>query len=110
MRLLVSAVVGANGKEFLFGSMTAFVAYVASNFLGGWDKALQVLLFLMVADYVSGVVGAIKNHNVNSEVMFWGGVRKAVILMVIAIAFMCDQIVGNNSPVFRTIALFLCRP
>lgn len=28
--------------------------------------------FCMVADYITGVLGAIKQRNLNSEVMFWG--------------------------------------
>lgn len=38
--------------------------------MGGWDAALKVLVILMVIDYVTGLLGAIKNKTVNSEVVF----------------------------------------
>ncbi|NTX58887.1 phage holin family protein, partial [Myxococcus sp. CA039A] len=56
--------------------------------------------------YISGLLGAVKTKTVNSEIMFWGGVRKVVILAVVALAVMLDQLVGNDAPVFRTLALY----
>ncbi|SCW57110.1 toxin secretion/phage lysis holin [Paenibacillus tianmuensis] len=95
-----------SGKEAGFGGIVAAAGTSISAFLGGWDTALKLLVFLMVADYVSGLLGAIKNKNVNSEVMFWGGVRKGIVLRVVALASMCDQFVGGDSPIFRTITLY----
>ncbi|WP_232289077.1 phage holin family protein [Paenibacillus sp. Aloe-11] len=37
----------------------------------------------MVLDYISNVAGAIKNKKVDSDVVFWGGTRKATVLMVV---------------------------
>lgn len=93
-------------KENLFSGVIAIVGTVISVFLGGWDIALKILIFCMVADYFTGLLGAIRTRSVNSEVMFWGGVRKAVILIVIALSVMLDQFVGNEAPVFRTLALY----
>lgn|GEM_PF-2043324 len=67
-----------------------------SAWLGGWDTALRVLVVLMVLDYVTGFLGAIKNHKVDSDVMFWGGIRKGAILAVVAIAVQLDQMVGKH--------------
>src|SRR5690348_12081106 len=93
-------------KEFSLSAVIAIVATFISMFLGGWDIALKVLVFCMVTDYVTGLLGAIKTHTVNSEIMFWGGIRKAIILVVIALAVMLDQLVNNPTPVFRTIAIY----
>lgn len=93
-------------KEFSFNSMLAMVGTIVSMFLGGWDISLKVLMYCMIADYFTGVLGAFRTKSVNSEVMFWGGVRKAVILVVIALAFMLDQFVSNDSPIFRTMAIY----
>lgn len=79
---------------------------ILSSFLGGWDTALKILIWLMIADYASGLLAAIKRKQVNSEVMFWGGIRKGAVLLVIGIAVMLDELVGNTSPIFRMMALY----
>ena len=60
----------------------------------------------MGIDYASGDLGAFKQRTLNSEVMFWGGVKKSFILVVLALAILLDQMVGNSGPVFRTLAIF----
>ena len=93
-------------REFSFSSAVAVCGMFVSSWLGGWDVALKLLVVLMVFDYVTGLLGAIKNRAVNSEVMFWGGVRKGIIATVIAIAVLLDQMVGNASPILRTLAIY----
>jgi toxin secretion/phage lysis holin len=95
-----------NIKEFAFSSVCAGVGTVLSTWLGGWDIALNILVMLMVIDYLTGVLCAVKRKQVNSEVMFWGGIRKVVILAVIALAVLFDQLLGNPDPVFRTLAIY----
>jgi toxin secretion/phage lysis holin len=60
----------------------------------------------MVIDYATGFLGAIKNHKVDSEVMFWGGIRKGVILAVVIVAVLLDKMVGNAEPILRTLAIY----
>lgn len=67
---------------------------------------MKVLVVLMVIDYVTGFLGSIKNKQVNSEVMFWGGIRKGLILAVIIIAVSLDEMVGNSVPILRTLAIY----
>lgn len=104
-KLMVSAAIGETSRETALGGMIAAVGTAVTSALGGWDKALQVLIMLMIADYLTGVLGAIKQKKLNSETMFWGGVRKGVVLVVIALATMCDSLVGND-PIIRTVALY----
>lgn len=94
------------GKETLVSSVVAAVGTAVTAYLGGWDIALKILVFCMVADYATGLLGAIRSKSVDSEVMFWGGVRKGVIFVVIALAVMLDEFLGNQTPVFRMLALY----
>ncbi len=93
-------------KDTVFSSIVAVIGTAASMFLGGWDIAIQVLIFCMIADYVTGVLGAFRTKTVSSEVMFWGGIRKTIILAVIAFSVLLDQLIGNDAPIFRTIAIY----
>jgi toxin secretion/phage lysis holin len=95
-----------NIKEFSFSTAVAAIGTVVSAFLGGWDVALQVLVAFMIIDYITGVLGAVKTKSVDSEIMFWGGIRKGVILAVIAMAVMLDSLIGNQEPIFRMLALY----
>lgn len=93
-------------KGFSFQAVVAVLATSATAWLGGWDDAVKFLVAFMVIDYVTGLLSAFKKKEINSEVMFWGGIRKGAILVVIAIAVMLDQLIGNDSPVFRTMAIY----
>ena len=95
-----------NPKEFTLSTFIAAIGTIMSAYLGGWDAALNVLVVLMVIDYVTGFLGAIKNKKVDSEIMFWGGVRKGIILAIVAVAVLLDQMVGNASPILRTLAIY----
>ncbi|MEJ8546636.1 phage holin family protein [Brevibacillus borstelensis] len=103
---LITAAIGANGKETAVGGVVAVVGSTLSAFLGGWDITLKLLVYAMIVDYFTGLLGAIRSKNVDSEVMFWGGIRKSVILVVVGMAVMLDQLMGNDTPVFRTLALY----
>lgn len=102
---LLSAATG-NGKEAGAGGIVAIIGTIATAYLGGWDTALQLLTWLMITDYVTGVLGAFKTKKFNSDVMFWGGVRKGIVLLVIMLAVKVDMFVGDGAPVFRTLAMY----
>ncbi|MDG0792761.1 phage holin family protein [Cohnella ginsengisoli] len=96
----------AGGKEAFAGGMGAAIGMLLTSILGGWDKALEVLFTLIVLDYVSGVTGAVKNHNLNSDKLYWGGIRKIVVLAVVALAAQLDNWLQPGVPLFRTAAIY----
>lgn len=74
--------------------------------LGGWDKPLNFLIMVMMADYASGFLAAARHKRLNSDVMFWGGIRKGYILVVLLIAVQADIVFNNGDAVFRTMAIY----
>ncbi|MBW7475963.1 phage holin family protein [Paenibacillus oenotherae] len=103
---LATAAVGASGKEATIGGYIAAAGLFLSGLLGGWDMALKVLLVLMVVDYVTGVLGAAKHKKLNSDVMYWGGIRKMVVLVVVGLGAMIDDWIQPGAPIFRTAAIY----
>lgn len=95
-----------NLREIGFSSLLAVFGTALSTALGGWDAISTALITFMVADYATGILSAIKHKRLNSDVMFWGGIRKGLTLLVITIAIQLDQMSGNSTPVFRTLALY----
>lgn len=95
-----------NLKELSLNTCIAATGTVVSAWLGGWDAALKVLVVLMAIDYATGFLGAVKNHKVNSDTMFWGGIRKGIILAVVIVAVLFDEMVKNPFPIFRTLSIY----
>lgn len=52
-------------------------------FLGGFDTMLKILIFLMIADYFTGVIDAIKCKELNSKVGFDGIIKKITMLILV---------------------------
>lgn len=102
---ILTAAIGSNGKESAFGVLAAIIG-VAGTLIGGWDKGMTILIVLMGGDYITGLLGAIKNKTVNSDVMYWGGIRKFVVLFVIALSYAIDGWMHPDAPIFRTIAIY----
>ncbi|WP_270167617.1 phage holin family protein [Paenibacillus sp. SYP-B4298] len=103
---VLTAAVGSSGKETAVGGIVAAVGTFLAASLGGWDVALKLLVYCMVIDYATGFLGAIKTKSLNSEVMFWGGVRKGVVMLVVGLTVQLDLFLGNDSPLYRTLALY----
>ncbi|KAF6562062.1 phage holin family protein [Paenibacillus sp. EKM202P] len=100
-----TAIVGTSEKEAAAGGVTALTGLIVT-FLGGWDKPLQVLLTMMILDYIFGVAAAIKNKKMDSDVMFWGGIRKATVLMVVGLSAQIDDWLQPDAPIFRIAAIY----
>jgi len=103
---ILTAAAGANGKEFGFSGIIAAAGTFIVTGLGGWDNSIRLLIGLMVADYFTGLLGAVKNKNLNSDVMFWGGIRKGIVMLVVYLAAQLDLLIGGQAPIFRTLAIY----
>ena len=67
-------------------------------FLGGCDGLLYALLAFVVIDYITGVMCAVNDHTLSSEVGFRGICRKVLIFMLVGIANILDaDIIGTGS-------------
>lgn len=91
-----------NGIQFVFTLIGGWLGY----FLGGCDGLLIALVMFVVMDYISGVMCAITDKNLSSEVGFKGICRKVLIFILVGIANILDvQVIGTGS-VLRTAIIF----
>ena len=89
-------------NQISFAAIGGFIGW----FLGGCDGLLYALLAFVVIDYITGVMCAIENHELSSEVGFHGITRKILIFLLVGIANIVDmQLIGNGS-VLRTAVIF----
>lgn len=64
------------------------------SILGGYDTLLCFLVLLVVIDYITGTIEAIKEGCFKSSVMRWGAVNKVIEFAIVAIFFEIDQTLG----------------
>ena len=77
-------------------------------FLGGFDGFLYALVALMVAaDYITGVMCAIVDKSLSSEVGFRGIFKKVLIFILVGIGHIIDTHLIGDGSVLRTLYLFL---
>lgn len=91
-----------NTIQLVFAATGGWLGY----FLGGCDGLLYALLAFVVIDYITGVMCAISDKTLSSEVGFKGICRKVLIFLLVGIANVLDvQIIGTGS-VLRTAVIF----
>ena len=91
-----------NTIQLAFAAVGGWLGY----FLGGCDGLLYALLAFVVIDYITGVMYAIADKNLSSEVGFKGICRKVLIFLLVGIANVLDvQVIGTGS-VLRTAVIF----
>lgn len=91
-----------NTIQVLFAGIGGWLGY----FLGGCDGLLYALLAFVVIDYITGVMCAIADHTLSSEVGFKGICRKVLIFLLVGIANILDvQVIGTGS-ILRTAVIF----
>ena len=76
-------------------------------FLGGADGFLYALIAFVAIDYITGVMCAIVDHRLSSEVGFKGICKKVLILMLVGVANVVDiHIVGTGSALRSAVICF----
>ena len=75
-------------------------------FMGGMDGLMIALLVFMALDYITGIMCAVADKKLSSEVGFKGICRKVLIFLLVGIANILDvQVIGTGS-VLRTAVIF----
>ena len=75
-------------------------------FLGGCDGLLYTLFVFVTVDYITGIMCAIADKKLSSEVGFHGIMRKVLIFLLVGIAQMVETNVIQNGSVLRTAVIF----
>ena len=91
-----------NTIQLAFAAVGGWLGY----FLGGCDGLLYALLAFVVIDYITGVMYAIADKNLSSEVGFKGICRKVLIFLLVGIANVLEVPVIGTGSVLRTAVIF----
>lgn len=88
--------------QFVFTVVGGWLGY----FLGGCDGLLYALIAFVAIDYITGVMCAINDNALSSEVGFKGICRKVLIFLLVGIANILDLNVIGTGSVLRTAVIF----
>ena len=88
--------------QVTFAAIGGWLGY----FLGGWDGFLYALLTFVVIDYITGLMCAVLDKKLSSEVGFRGIFKKVLIFSLVAIGHIIDKNVIGDGSVIRTAVIF----
>ena len=91
-----------NTAQVIFAAIGGWLGY----FLGGCDGLLIALVVFVAVDYITGVMCAVSDKKLSSEVGFKGIFKKVVIFALVAIGHIIDTYVIQNGSVIRTAVIF----
>ena len=91
-----------NTVQMFFAAVGGWLGW----FLGGCDGLLYALVAFVAVDYVTGVLCAVADRKLSSEVGFKGIAKKALIFLLVGMANVLDvQVIGSGC-VLRTAVIF----
>ena len=89
-----------NTMQIILAAVGGWLGY----FLGGCDGLVYALILFVAADYVTGVMCAVVDKRLSSEIGFKGICKKVLIFVLVGLANILDvQIIGTG---MRTAVIF----
>ncbi|MGB4658024.1 MAG: phage holin family protein [Mobilitalea sp.] len=91
-----------NTIQIVIAAVGGFFGY----FLGGLDGFLYALIAFVVIDYLTGIMVAILEKKLSSEVGFRGIFKKVLIFSLVAVAHIVDSQLIQTGSAIRTAVIF----
>ena len=91
-----------NTLQLVVAAVGGYIGY----FLGGWDGFLYALVAFVVIDYLTGIMVAILEKRLSSEVGFRGIFKKVLIFSLVAVAHIIDSQLIQTGSAIRTAVIF----
>lgn len=90
----------------VIATFSIVVGTVCSFCFGDVDVFLTTLVTMLVIDYITGVIAAYMNNELNSRIGFKGIIKKVLRLIVVAAAVQVDRVVDASGYIRNTVILF----
>ncbi|MCR4719713.1 MAG: phage holin family protein [Firmicutes bacterium] len=91
-----------NNIQFAIAGLGGWLGW----FLGGCDGLLYALLAFVAIDYITGVMCAIVDKKLSSEVGFKGIFKKVLIFVLVGMGHILDTHIIGQGSVLRTAVIF----
>jgi len=91
-----------NAVQIVIAALGGYIGY----FLGGLDGFLYALIAFVVIDYLTGIMVAVLEKRLSSEVGFRGIFKKVLIFSLVAVAHIVDSQLIQTGSAIRTAVIF----
>lgn len=88
--------------QMVFSAFGGFIGW----FLGGNDGFIYALLAFVVIDYIAGIMCAIADKELSSEVGFKGICKKVLIFALVGIGNLLDIYILGQAGILRNVVIF----
>lgn len=88
-----------------FKAALALLGGVLGWFLGGLDSLFYALIAFVALDYITGILVAIHNKKVSSEIGFNGICKKILIFIIVSMGNIIDKYILGAGSALRTLLL-----
>ncbi len=89
-----------------FSIVTGLTGGFLCNLLGGGDMLLKTIVIMVILDYATGIIKAIYNKKLSSEIGFKGILKKIMIFIVIATAWTVQKLLGEAIALREIVIIF----
>ena len=91
-----------NSIQLVFTAVGGWLGY----FLGGCDGLIYTLLAFVILDYVTGIMCAVVDKRLSSQIGFKGLFKKVLIFALVGVAHLLDVQILGAVGVLRTAVIF----
>lgn len=91
-----------NTLQLIFTALGGYIGW----FLGGFDGFMYALITFVVIDYVTGLMVAVLEKMLSSEIGFRGIFKKVLIFTFVGIGNIIDVYILKNGSAIRTAVIF----
>jgi len=91
-----------NAIQIVIAAVGGYIGY----FLGGLDGFLYALIAFVIIDYLTGIMVAVLEKRLSSEVGFRGIFKKVLIFSLVAVAHIVDSQLIQTGSAIRTAVIF----
>lgn len=92
--------------EIIFKGVFVGAGAIVGYLFGGWSIMLQILVTLIVIDYLSGLLASSIEGGLSSKIGFKGIAKKVMIFFIIAVAHMTDLALGGHTGISEAAMIF----
>jgi toxin secretion/phage lysis holin len=95
--------------EKIFNTISLFFGLIGGilcALLGGNDAMLRIMIFLVIADYATGLIKSAIDMKLSSKVGFKGICKKVMLFIVIATAYQLQMLLGGTIPLREITIMF----
>ncbi|MEK5205226.1 phage holin family protein [Bacillus sp. FSL R10-2789] len=88
---------------WIIGGIGALYSFASGHI----DQGIEILLWTMVIDVVTGLMKGFQQKRLKSAIMSMGIIKKGAIILSIVFASLLDSFINEGQPVFRTMMIWI---